>query len=230
MRKILLIIIIILILALGYVSLAKGLYIGPFHILSLKQVKEESENLKAKIEEANIQIDSKYPQSIKEVKEAAKAMQEAKSKYLEYTNLSSDKDILEARTQKSYAIEFLWAKLGTHARREGINLKLEIVSSSTGANDVNDLQFTVDGSYIAITNFIYAIENDSDLDFRIQNFKLLPNNGNILKGTFKVSNVGIQGNDSSISTTENENQNAQQNNSKQNNSQTNSIQTNTIQI
>lgn len=230
MRKILLIIIIILILALGYVSLAKGLYIGPFHILSLKQVKEESENLKAKIEEANIQIDSKYPQSIKEVKDAAKAMQAAKNEYLEYTNLSSDKDILEARTQKSYAIEFLWAKLGTHARREGINLKLEIVSSSTGANNVNDLQFTVDGSYIAITNFIYAIENDSDLDFRIQNFKLLPNNGNILKGTFKVLNVGIQGNDSSISTTENENQNAQQNNSKQNNSQTNSIQTNTIQI
>lgn len=194
MRKILLIIIIVLLLGLGYVCLADGLTLGPVQILSMKQIEEQSQNLKAKIEEVNMQIDVEYPNKISQLKNASKSMQEAKDEYLRYTNLSSDEAIIAARTEKSYAIEFLWAKIGTHAREEGINLKLEIAASSTGANNVNDLKFTVEGTYIAITNFIYAIENDSELDFRIQNFKLLPYKEEILQGTFTVPNITVQGN------------------------------------
>lgn len=215
MRKILLMIMIVLLITVGYVSLTKGLNIGFIQNLSMKQIKEQSENLNKKIEEANRQIDVTYPSKRSELEKASKNMKSAKEEYYKYTNSSTEQEILDARTQKSYAIEFLWAKLGTHARKEGINLKLEIVSSQTGANSVNDLQFTVEGSYIAITNFIYAIENDSDLDFRIQNFKLLPNKDEILQGTFTVANVGIQGNTLQQTSTENttdtnntENQNA----------------------
>lgn len=203
MRKILLMIMIVLLITVGYVSLTKGLNIGFIQNLSMKQIKEQSENLNKKIEEANRQIDVTYPSKRSELEKASKNMKSAKEEYYKYTNSSTEQEILDARTQKSYAIEFLWAKLGTHARKEGINLKLEIVSSQTGANSVNDLQFTVEGSYIAITNFIYAIENDSDLDFRIQNFKLLPNKDEILQGTFTVANVGIQGNTLQQTSTEN---------------------------
>lgn len=205
MRKILLIVIIFLLLALGYVTLVNGLDLISFHVSSIKEVENESKSLKAKIEEVNTLIDVDYPKKISELRDASNKMKSARSEYLEYTNLSSDEEILAARTEKSYAIEFLWAKVGTHARREGINLKLEILSSSTGANNANDLGFTVQGSYIAITNFIYAIENDSDLDFRIQNFKLLPYQKEILEGTFKVYNIGIQGNTSSQTIVETQN-------------------------
>lgn len=219
MRKILLIIMIVLLITVGYVSLTKGLNIGFIQNLSMKQIKEQSENLNKKIEEANRQIDVTYPSKRSELEKASKNMKSAKEEYYKYTNSSTEQEILNARTQKSYAIEFLWAKLGTHARKEGINLKLEIVSSQTGANSVNDLQFTVEGSYIAITNFIYAIENDSDLDFRIQNFKLLPNKDEILQGTFTVANVGIQGNTlqqtSSENTTDTNNTGNQQTNTQQ---------------
>ena len=121
---------------------------------------------------------------------------------------------------KSYAIEFLWANIGTHARNEGINLKLEIVSSSSGASDVNDLKFTANGSYIAITNFVYALENDSNLNFRIENFKLVPytggenRNNEILEGTFMVKNIAIEGNTSNKAVTVNtENTNTTNDNS-----------------
>lgn len=194
MRKILLIIIIVLLITVGYVSLTKGLNIAFIQNLSMEQIKQQNERLNKKVEEANMQIDVNYPSKRSELEKASKNMNSAKEEYYKYTNSSTEQEILDARTEKSYAIEFLWAKLGTHSREEGVNLKLEIVSSQTGANNVNDLQFTVDGSYIAITNFIYAIENDSDLDFRIQNFKLLPNKDEILQGTFKVVNIGIQGN------------------------------------
>lgn len=215
MRKILLIIIIVLLVTLGYITLVNGLDLGFIKILSVKQIQEGSQELKAKIEEANMAIDVQYPNKVKDLKDASKSMKESRDEYLRYTNLSSDEDILAARTEKSYAIEFLWAKIGTHARKEGINLKLEIAQSSTGANDVNDLKFTAEGSYIAITNFIYAIENDSELDFRIKDFKLLPHKSEILQGTFTVPNVGIQGNTSNQRVTEQKQENQNDNENKE---------------
>lgn len=216
MRKILLIIIIVLLVTLGYITLVNGLNLGFIKILSVKQIQEGSQELKAKIEEANMAIDVQYPNKVKDLKDASKSMKESRDEYLRYTNLSSDEDILAARTEKSYAIEFLWAKIGTHARKEGINLKLEIAQSSTGANDVNDLKFTAEGSYIAITNFIYAIENDSELDFRIKDFKLLPHKSEILQGTFTVPNVGIKGNTSTEKITEQKQENQNDNENKEN--------------
>ena len=201
MRKILIIIIIILFIALGYVSIVNGIQIGKIQILSIKQIEGKSQELKTKIEQVNTLIDVDYPKKIAELKTASNNLKSAKTTYLEYTNLSTDKQILEAMQQKSYTIEFLWTKLGTHARKEGVLLTFEIVSSSLGANNVNDIRFTVNGSYIAITNFIYAIENDTDLNFRIQNFKLLPYQEEILQGTFIVKSIGIEGNTSNQSVT-----------------------------
>lgn len=201
MRKLLMIIIILLLLVLGYVALMEGVEIGDFQVLSIKQLDEQNQKLKTEIEEANNLIDIEYPKKRTELNQAIKNLEDAKEEYYQYTNLSTDAQILAAMQQKSYAIEFLWTKVGTHARKEGINLKFEIVSSGSGANNVNDLQFTVDGSYIAITNFIYAIENDTELNFRIENFKLLPNQGDILRGTFTVRNIAIEGNTSSQTVT-----------------------------
>ena len=196
MRKFLLVVIIVLLFALGYNIAVNGIEIGKFKVSSVKQIEDGSKNLKAKIEEANRLIDTEYPNKVSSIKTANNKLEEAKNEYLKYTNLSSDEEILEARTEKSYTIEFLWAKLGMHAREEGVNIKFELVPSSTGANNVDDIKFTVNGSYIAITNFIYAIENDTDLDFRIFDFKLLPYDKEILEATFKVNNIAIEGNTS----------------------------------
>ena len=201
MRKILIIVMIVLLLVLGYFAVVKGIQIGSFQISSIKQIEEESQTLKSKIDEVNALIDSEYPKKISELKTASNNMEETKSEYLKYTNYSTDAEILAAMQTKSYAIEFLWVKLGTHAREEGIKLTFSIVSSSTGASNVNDIDFVVNGSYIAITNFIYAIENDAELNFNIENFKLLPSDGNILQGTFTVRNIAVEGNTSSQVTT-----------------------------
>ena len=194
MRKILIIIILLLLIFLGVVIVKDGLEIGFLNFLSVKQIDEQSQALKTKIEEVNTLIDVEYPKKISDLKKASNNMQTAKEEYLRYTNLSSDEQILNAMQKKSYKIEFLWAKIGNHARKEGINLQFEIVSSSNGANNANDINFTVEGSYIAIINFIYAIENDTDLNFRIENFKLLPSQNEILQGTFKVRSITVEGN------------------------------------
>lgn len=203
MRKVLIIVIILLLVALGYTMSFNGLEIGKFQIWSVKELSESSKSIDTKIEEINSLIDVQYPKKISDLKSASNNMKTAKEEYLNYTNLSSDEQILRAMQEESYSIEFLWTKIGNHATSEGVNLKFEIVSSSTGGNNVNDINFTVQGTYIGITNFIYAIENDQDLNFRIQNFKLVPNQGNILKGTFVVKNIAIQGNTSGQQSTTN---------------------------
>jgi len=222
MRKILLILIIVLLIGLGYASLANGIQISKLQILSIEQIGEQNTNLINKIEEVNNLINISYPKKYSDLKTASTTLQNARTEYFKYTNLSSDEEIINAMQEKSYAIEFLWTRIGNHATAEGVNLKLEIASSSTGANNANDLNFTLNGSYIAITNFIYAIENDTELNFRIYNFKLLPYQDNILQGTFTVRNIGIQGNTSNQSVTNQGTSNSTTNNT----DTTNTINTN----
>lgn len=235
MRKVLIIVIILLLVALGYTMSFKGLEIGNFEIWSVKELSESSKNIDSKIEEINSLIDVQYPKKISDLKSASNSLRSAREEYLNYTNLSSDEQILRAMQEESYSIEFLWTKIGNHATSEGVNLKFEIASSSTGGNNVNDINFTVEGTYIGITNFIYAIENDQELNFRIQNFKLLPNDGNVLKGTFVVRNIAIQGNTSSQQTTNstssasttNQSSNTQQSTNQTQNTEVNSQTSNT---
>ena len=229
MRKVLIIFIIVLLFALGYVVTFEGIEMGNFKIWSIKQLADSSKNIDSKIEEINSLIDVQYPKKISDLKTASNNMKTAKEEYLSYTNLSSDAEILKAMQEESYSIEFLWTKIGNHATSQGVNLKFEITSSSVGSNNVNDINFTVQGTYIGITNFIYAIENDEELNFRIQNFKLLPYEEDVLQGTFTVRNIAIQGNTSSQSIqsgTSNETTNGQTN-QQSGNTQTNTQKTNT---
>lgn len=191
MRKILLIIVMLLLIIFGYFSLTKGTKVFGLEVSSIMQIDENSKQLEKKTEELNSLIDVEYPKKRAELEEASKKMQQAKQKYLDETNLSTDEEIQNSLQVESYDIERLYVKLGLHANEEGVNIKFVLNPSSSGANDVKDIQFTVDGTYIGITNFVYAIEEDEELDFRIYNFKILPYQNEILRATFTVKDVSI---------------------------------------
>ena len=191
MRKILLIVAIVLVAAFGYASLVKGVQIGKIEISSIMQIDENSKDLESKIQEANSLIDVEYPKKRQELEQASKQMQAAEDKYLNETNLSTDEELQTALQIENFDIERLWAKVGIHANNEGVNLKLVLNASSSGSSETKDLAFTVDGTYIGITNFIYAIEDDEELNFRIYNFKMLPHQNDILRATFTVKDIRI---------------------------------------
>lgn len=189
MRKILLIIVIILLLVFGYISAIKGITIGSMNISSIKQIHENSKMLESKIEDLNSLIDVEYPKKMGELKEISNTMQQAKDRYLDETNFTTDEELQTALQIESYDIERLYVKLGVHAKKQGVKIKFTLTSASI--SDIKDMNFTVEGTYIAITNFLYAIEDDEELKFRIYNFKLLPYENNILQATFTVRNVRI---------------------------------------
>ena len=189
MKKILLIIVIVLLLVLGFNSVLNGIQIGDLKISSIQQISEESQKLEDKIKNLNSSIDIDYPSKREGLTQASKEMQSTREEYLNEINGSSNEDLENALQIKNFEIERLWARIGNHAIDEGVNMTLEIKQGSS--SDTKNLEFTVKGTYLGQINFLYAIEDDEELNFRIYNYKLEPSSGTVLKATFLIKDIRI---------------------------------------
>ncbi len=183
MRKILIGILTILLIVMAVLLITKGLTIGNFKILSVKQIIEGNDKLTAEISETEKLIRSNYPTELETLDSTVSSLLAAKEEYQDLADVSTKSEINKATTVETYTVEFLWTRLGRHATAEGVYL------SYTPTN--NSIKFTVSGDYIPILSFVSAIENDSKLGFRIENFKLIPG-GNNLQATFETRNINIK--------------------------------------
>lgn len=193
MKKILIILLIILLITLSYFAIFKGISLGSFEVLSVERIQEENDRLTQEIEQTEKLIHSDYIQKTDELQSSVDSLMSAKDEYVELANVSSDKDLIDASKQEIYKIEYIWTRIGSHATSEGVELKLDITAGETGEQESKNLLFTVTGNYIAVINFVLSIEDDSQLGFRIENFKILPGSGeNGRQATFTVRNVRIK--------------------------------------
>ena len=183
MRRILIGILTILLIVMAVLVITKGLTIGNFKILSVQQIIEGNDKLTAEISETEKLIRSNYPTELETLDSNVSSLLEAKEEYQDLADVSTKSEINKATTVETYTVEFLWTRLGRHATAEGVYL------SYTPTN--NSIKFTVSGDYIPILSFVSAIENDSKLGFRIENFKLIPG-GNNLQATFETRNINIK--------------------------------------
>ena len=189
MKDILITVISILLTVVIIICMVKGLTVGSFRILSISNIKQESLNLDNEVEELNNLKNVTYKKKIEDLQTATKDLTTAKQKYLDLASVSTDKEIQDANLEQTYAMEFLWNKVGSYATKEGVTLKWDV--SSTGVNNKYTLNFTTTGSYVGVISYIYALENDSDLAFRIENFKMTASGENVT-ATFTVNNVAIK--------------------------------------
>ena len=144
MKNILLTILTILITIIMVIVMKSGINIGSLHVLGFQEIADENQKL----------LD---------------VIAQSKQKNNEYTDKLQT---INSDSIKSYRVEYLWSRVGNHATKEGVKVKMEIASSSMGDSEYKDLKFTVNGNYLAITNFIYDLENDESLDFTIDGFDM----------------------------------------------------------
>ena len=208
MKDILITVISILLTVVIIICMVKGLTVGSFRILSISNIKQESLNLDNEVEELNNLKNVTYKKKIDDLQTATKDLTTAKQKYLDLASVSSDEEIQEANLEQTYAMEFLWNKVGSYATKEGVTLKWDV--SSTGVNNKYTLNFTTTGSYVGVISYIYALENDSDLAFRIENFKMTASGENVT-ATFTVNNVAIKAETISSASSNNTNEQANTN-------------------
>ena len=208
MKDILITVISILLTVVIIICMVKGLTVGSFRILSISNIKQESLNLDNEVDELNNLKNVTYKKKIDDLQTATKDLTTAKKKYLDLASVSSDEEIQEANLEQTYAMEFLWNKVGSYATKEGVTLKWDV--SSTGVNNKYTLNFTTTGSYVGVISYIYALENDSDLAFRIENFKMTASGENVT-ATFTVNNVAIKAETISSASSNNTNEQANTN-------------------
>lgn len=206
MKNILISVISILLTVIIIVCMFRGISIGQFKILSIPEIKLSSMKLDSEIEELNNLKNVTYKKKLNDLQSSIKNLTSAKQSYLDLASISTDTEIQQANQEQTYAMEFLWNKVGTYATNQGLALTWNVVS--TGVNNKYTLNFTITGSYIGIINYIYSLENDSELAFRIENFKIVSagaassnsnSNSNSstqdntkVTATFTVSNIGIK--------------------------------------
>ena len=208
MKDILITVISILLTVVIIICMVKGLTVGSFRILSISNIKQESLNLDNEVDELNNLKNVTYKKKIDDLQTATKDLTTAKQKYLDLASVRSDEEIQEANLEQTYAMEFLWNKVGSYATKEGVTLKWDV--SSTGVNNKYTLNFTTTGSYVGVISYIYALENDSDLAFRIENFKMTASGENVT-ATFTVNNVAIKAETISSASSNNTNEQANTN-------------------
>lgn len=192
MRKILLSILLVLALILMALFLKNGIELGSFKIYGFQGIADKSQELTEQINLANQENDD-YASAIEKMKVHVEELTENKKAYLDEIARSSEDDIRHATQTKTYTIEYLWSRVGNHATSQGVNLKMEVVNSTLQDQEYRNLNFTVTGPYLAITQFIYDIENDTNLDFTIDDFHMLSG-----QATFTVKDIKIYRENSTV--------------------------------
>lgn len=201
MKKIILLILIVLLSVITYTSVANGYKIGGLEVLGVSDIKQINSNLDSEIDNVDKLKTVTYVEKMSELNSSAKQLIKEKRNYEELVAYSKESDVEKANQTQVYEIEVLWTKIGMHATKNGVKLNLDVTESINKTPNMNDLKFTVTGSYISITDFVADIEKDAKLAFSIDEFKLIPDNSDKnLKATFRVKDVALNLNNTNIST------------------------------
>ena len=188
MKKLLITAIIILLIILTGITMIKGINVGKLSVLGIKDIRKED-----------------YQKKINDLNDQIKKLENEKQEYEEMVSVST-----ESQTQTAnqflggYKIEYLYVRIGTHAKTEGVEMKMDVSRSSSGTEDTYNLNFTVTGAYARIAEFITDIEDDSSLGFKIEEFKMLADSSSdtsTLQATFICKDIKIEGVSSTTSTT-----------------------------
>lgn len=186
MRKALLSLLLILVIILMVLVMKNGFAIGSFQVYGFESISKKNEELTESIADTNAQNDN-YTSAFSKLKSDVEELAVAKKNYLDAISQNSESDIRHATQTKTYTIEYLWSRIGNYATSQGINLEMELTNSTLQNPDYKNLNFKAQGEYLAIVQFMYDLENDSDLDFLIDNFHMTQSNA-----SFVVKDVKIQ--------------------------------------
>ena len=189
MKKLLMLILIILLIALGVFIVMSGFEVGNVEILSYIGIQEKNKQLDERIKQASKLAEKDYKQIVSTVQDSSKKLEQVKKEYQDLTVISSEGDVQAAAHLERYEVETLWVKLGNYATSEGAIVRIDIMQGNT--SDTYNLKFTVNGSYISIEEFISDIENDTTLGFKIEEFKMVPS-GTTLQATFMCKEIAIK--------------------------------------
>lgn len=112
----------------------------------------------------------------------------------DYENIdkSTIEIVQEATKEEKYFIEYLWIVLGNYATTN--NVAINITTPGAGAEGETagtGVQITIEGRYSNIADFVFDVENDKSLRFKLDNIKMTYSGNNKVKATFDVLSLAV---------------------------------------
>ena len=170
----------------------KGIQFGNVSILSLKQIAEKKEQVK--VAETSLELEStKYSILENKLNSLKKEFEQEKAKY-EAISPETVTMINELNAKDKYSIEYIWIKLGNYAPANHLEIVVAEPGNSLNSEETKeDSIFTiqVEGSYTDVAEFIFHLESDSELSFKLDNIEMEYVSGTQIKATFDVKDIVI---------------------------------------
>lgn len=199
MRKILLGLTIVVLLIVTVKTIYKGTAIGNIGIWGISQITEKN----ADIDEQNSKLTNltnvSFPEVMSTLSKSSELLQQTKKQYEEKAILLANNKYYGYK--EKYMQEFILTKIGNYADDEGVDTRIVVTNSETPT--LYDINFTVKGKYIDVADYIYDIENDSKLGFKIEDFIMVSfteektnadgskTNGTGVKANFNCKEIAI---------------------------------------
>lgn len=180
-------------------------------ISSVKTIISKHEEINSK--EAQLLTEQNAYSSILSSVETAKSNYEKEKTKYDSISEETINIIKEFNTEETYSLEYMWIKLGNYAKKNNLSIVMiepgnsnttsttpenteSVVDNSNttpkkSTSSSNVLQIQVTGSYIDLSDFIFEVENDSELKFKLDNISMEYVSGTTIKTTFDVKNIII---------------------------------------
>lgn len=180
-----------------------------FKNLSISSMKQKKVDLDAlMLAQAKEQTNNKNAKN--NLKSAKDSFDVAKQKY---ENISQEtiELVQEATKEEKYFIEYLWIVLGNYATANNLGISIitpgstadidknnstnnsPIVDSvvGTGSSNKDGIQIIVEGRYANVADFVFDVENDKSLRFRLDNIKMAYEEDNRIQATFDILSLAV---------------------------------------
>lgn len=166
MRKTLIISALVLLLIFLLLIVTKGLHIGGIDVWGINNISEKNEDIDSKNAKLTSLIDTNYETAMTNLKTSSETLQETKKQYEQKAIVLSENKYYKQTDR--YKHEFVLVKVGNYAEENNVDIRMIVTESATSG--LYDLNFTITGKYADVASFIHDIENDSSLEFNIENF------------------------------------------------------------
>lgn len=169
----------------GYVGIVTPKFTLQYPVPSYTQIQDEKAEFESKVRELNNLNKSGIPGASGEVDTELRNYAEKKSAYEQLKSTASVEQIAEANKVEIYLLDYLWIKVGNYAADNAVKFKMTPNASSA------TLDFNITGSYISVINFIYDIQNDEELDFKLTGIVIEGASDKEVKAKFTVEDINI---------------------------------------
>ncbi len=192
MRKVLITILLLALFAIFGMIVVSGLTISKLPLgHSVQAIINKNAELDNKIANLEERINKEYTQAKSNLEVSFSKLQNEKQTYLDTIEYTTQEQLEAANKAEEYKLDYLWTKIGLYATENNVVMKADVSYGSSGVPNQYNISFIATGEYLSISEFVYAIEKDPSLGFRIEEFALVPYSENSLQATFIIKNIAI---------------------------------------